>query len=109
SMEVSSPGWRQMLWYDRRLIDGGTRLDFDSIRHTTLRPFGLLFLGPAEAGQTVEVRLGFSLRGCEQARRNLERECGEGQPAFDTVRARTRSAWSDHVGRVRVEGGTPAR
>ena len=42
-----SPGWRQMLWHDRRLIEGGTRLDFDSIRQTTLRPFGLLFMGPA--------------------------------------------------------------
>ena len=41
-----------MLWYDRRLIEGGTRLDFDSIRQTTLRPFGLLFMGPGRAGQT---------------------------------------------------------
>ncbi len=66
-----------MLWYDRRLIEGGTRLDFDSIRQTTLRPFGLLFMGPGRAGQTVEVRMGFSLRGCEQARENLWRECGD--------------------------------
>ena len=76
-LEVHSPGWRQMLWHDRRLIEGGTRLDFDSIRQTTLRPFGLLFMGPVRAGQVVEVRLGFSLRGCEQARENLQRECGE--------------------------------
>ncbi|WP_432995396.1 glycoside hydrolase domain-containing protein [Dactylosporangium sp. CA-233914] len=107
--EVESRGWRQMLWYDRRLIDGGTRLDFDSIRHTTLRPFGMLFMGPTRAGQTVEVRLGFSLRGCEQARHNLERECGTGGPAFDTVRAATAERWREHLGRVRVEGGTPAR
>ncbi|MBW6434391.1 glycoside hydrolase family 92 protein [Actinoplanes hulinensis] len=107
--EVDSPGWRQMLWYDRRLIPGGTRLDFDSIRHTTLRPFGMLFMGAARAGQTIEVRLGFSLRGCDQARRNLERECGVGQSAFETVRARTSSRWRDHLGRVRVEGGTDAR
>ena len=45
-LEVLEPGWRQMLWHDRRLIEGGTRLDFDSIRQTTLRPFGLLFMGP---------------------------------------------------------------
>ncbi|WP_245774623.1 GH92 family glycosyl hydrolase [Nonomuraea wenchangensis] len=108
-LEVDSPGWRQMLWYDRRLIHGGTRLDFDSIRQTTLRPFGMLFMGPARAGQTVEVRLGFSLRGCEQARHNLERECGQASSAFDTVRLRTRARWGDHLGRVQVEGGTPAR
>ncbi|WP_344620580.1 GH92 family glycosyl hydrolase [Dactylosporangium salmoneum] len=109
AMELSSPKWRQMLWYDRRLIDGGTRLDFDSIRHTTLRPFGMLFIGPTSAGQTVEIRLGFSLRGCEQARRNLEDECGTNGHAFDTVRSATRARWREHLGRVQVDGGTPAR
>ncbi|MGK5681403.1 glycoside hydrolase domain-containing protein [Actinoplanes sp. URMC 104] len=107
--EVDSPNWRQMLWYDRRLIDGGTRLDFDSIRHTNLRPFGMLFLGSTRPGQTVEVRLGFSLRGCEQARRNLERECGTQGTAFVAVRARTRAGWREHFGKVQVDGGTPAR
>ncbi|MFE9747898.1 glycoside hydrolase domain-containing protein [Saccharothrix saharensis] len=108
-VEVDSPGWRQMLWHDRRLIEGGTRLDFDRIRQTTLRPFGLLFLGPTDAGQTVEVRIGFSLRGCEQARDNLHRECGPHPPAFDATRERTADRWRDHLGRVEVEGGTPAR
>lgn len=108
-LDVDGPGWRQMLWYDRRLIDGGTRLDFDSIRHTTLRPFGMLFMGPAEPGRTIEVRLGFSLRGCDQARRNLEDECGDARPAFDAVRSRTRARWGDHLDRVQVEGGTTAR
>nr|WP_304608128.1 GH92 family glycosyl hydrolase [Herbidospora cretacea] len=108
-VDVEAPGWRQMLWYDRRLIDGGTRLDFDSIRHTTLRPFGMLYMGPTTAGQTIEVRMGFSLRGCDQARENLERECGTGQSAFDIVKLRTRARWGDHLDRVKVEGGTPAR
>ena len=108
-LEVLGPGWRQMLWYDRRLIEGGTRLDFDSIRQTTLRPFGLLFMGPSRAGQPVEVRMGFSLRGCEQARENLWRECGGPEPVFDVVRARTEARWDDHLDRVRVDGGTPAR
>jgi putative alpha-1,2-mannosidase len=108
-LEVDSPGWRQMLWHDRRLIDGGTRLDFDSIRHTTLRPFGLLLMGQAAAGQIIEVRLGFSLRGCEQARHNLERECGQERPAFDAVRAQTRLRWGEHLDRVRVDGGRSAR
>jgi predicted alpha-1,2-mannosidase len=108
-LEVDSPGWRQMLWYDRRLVDGGTRLDFDSIRHTTLRPFGLIFLGPSAAGQSVEVRLGFSLRGCDQARDNLERECGQSRPAFDTVHAGTRERWRVNLGKVQVDGGTTAR
>ncbi|GAA3597608.1 GH92 family glycosyl hydrolase [Kineosporia mesophila] len=108
-LEVDSPGWRQMLWHDRRLVDGGTRLDLDSIRHTTLRAFGLVFLGPATAGQSVEVRIGFSLRGQEQARANLERECDLGRPAFDRVHIATSERWADHLGRIQVEGGTPAR
>lgn len=109
-LEVDIPQrWRQMVWHDRRLIDGGTRLDFDSIRHTTLRPFGLLFIGPSTVDQVLEIRLGFSLRGCEQARTNLHRECGHGEPAFDAVRAGTRDRWVDHLGRVQVDGGTPAR
>jgi len=108
-LETDTPGWRQMLWHDRRLIDGGTRLDFDSIRHTTLRPFGMLFMGSVRAGQTVEVRMGFSLRGCDQARENLRAECGEGAPAFDVVRALTRARWGRTLDRVEVDGGTPAR
>ncbi len=108
-VEVHAPGWRQMLWHDRRLIEGGTRLDFDSIRQTTLRAFGLLFMGPARAGRTIEVRLGFSLRGCDQARANLDRECGGPTTAFDAVRTATTGRWADHVDRVQVDGGTPAR
>ena len=110
--EVHGRGWRQMLWHDRRLIEGGTRLDFDSIRQTTLRPFGLLFMGPTRAGQTIEVKLGFSLRGCQQARENLERECGsvdDDGSAFESIRLRTELRWADYLDRVQVDGGTPAR
>jgi predicted alpha-1,2-mannosidase len=109
-VEVDAPrAWRQTLWHDRRPIDGGTRLDLDSIRRTSLRPFGLLFLGPIKAGQTVEVRLGFSLRGCDQAQANLRSECGAAHRAFDAVRSSTRTRWAEHVSRVEVDGGTPAR
>ncbi len=108
-IKVDSPGWRQMLWHDRRLIEGGTRLDFDRIRQTTLRPFGLLYMGPTTAGQSVEIQIGFSLRGCEQARDNLFGECGEGPSAFDTVRAQTKERWRDQLDRIEVEGGSPAR
>ena len=52
-----------MLWHDRRLIDGGTRLDFDSIRHTTLRPFGLLVIGPAAVPVMLTTRITPVARG----------------------------------------------
>ena len=81
-VECDTAQWRQMLWYDRRLMPGGTRLDFDSIRHTTLRPFGLMWAGPTAAGQAVELRFGFSLRGVDQARENLYTDCGTGPAAL---------------------------
>ncbi len=62
-VECDSSEFRQMLWYDRGLMPGSTRLDFDYIRPTTLRPFGLILMGPTTTGQAVELRIGFSLRG----------------------------------------------
>ena len=69
-----------MLWYDRRLMPGGTRLAFDHIRPTTLRPFGLMWAGPSEPGQSIEVRIGFSLRGVEQAWRTSAATAVSGPP-----------------------------
>jgi putative alpha-1,2-mannosidase len=92
-----------MLWYDRRLMPGGTRLDFDHIRPTTLRPFGLMWAGPSEPGQVVELRFGFSLRGVDQARKNLEDECGPGPSSFTTRRAQTAEVWRSTLGKIRID------
>jgi putative alpha-1,2-mannosidase len=113
-LEVDAPGWRQLLWYDRRLMPGGTRLDFDYIRPTTLRPFGLIFIGPSRAEQTVEVRLGFSLRGCETARDNLHRDISRTQATFsgrrDDTAPRSTTRWSSRVSpRTRARGRPRAR
>lgn len=102
-VECDTPEWRQLLWYDRRLMPGGTRLDFDSIRPTTLRPFGLMWAGPTEPGQVVELRFGFSLRGVDQARENLYRDCGPGPSSFDTRRAATTTTWREHLGAISVD------
>jgi putative alpha-1,2-mannosidase len=102
-IECDAVEWRQMLWYDHRLMPGGTHLEFDYIRPTTLRPFGLLFAGPTEPGQTVELRLGFSLRGTEQARANLRADCGDAGPSFGARKAATTEAWQQHLGKARVE------
>lgn len=106
-VECNDPRWRQMLWYDRRLMPGGTRLDFDRIRPTTLRPFGLMWAGPSEPGQVVELRFGFSLRGVDQARENLERECGPGPSSFASRRAATAEEWQSALGKIRVD--TPSK
>ncbi|MCB2412434.1 glycoside hydrolase family 92 protein [Demequina sp. TTPB684] len=108
-MECDSEGWRQMLWYDRRLMPAGARLDLDHIRHTTLRPFGIMWVGPAQAGQTVEIRMGFSLRGTEQAKANLRKDCGVGGQRFDKRLKQTRGAWQDALDAVRVTTGNEER
>ncbi|HET9872523.1 MAG TPA: glycoside hydrolase domain-containing protein [Propionibacteriaceae bacterium] len=105
-VECDTPEWRQMLWYDRRLMPGGTRLDFDYIRPTTLRPFGLMWLGPTTAGQTVEVRFGFSLRGVEQARQNLYLDCGTDRTSFESRRISTTHAWREHLDKVAVDASS---
>lgn len=102
-IECDAKHWRQMLWYDRRLMPGGTRLDFDHIRPTTLRPFGLMWAGPSDPGQSVEVRIGFSLRGVEQARENLRRDCGVGPSRFPQRRDRTKKAWRRHLKSITVD------
>lgn len=105
-VECDTPEWKQMLWYDRRLMAGGSRLEFDSIRETTLRPFGTLLRGPTESGQSVEVRIGFSLRGVEQAERNLRTDLEAHDGGFDERRSRTKRAWRNQLDTIRVEGGS---
>lgn len=99
-VECGNPEWRQMLWYDRRLMPGGMRLNFDHIRPTTLRTFGLMWVGPTQAGQTVELRFGFALRGTEQAAANLRGDLG--REGFGTRRRATSSAWAKHLGAIEV-------
>lgn len=112
-LECDIGDWRQLLWYDRRLMPGGTRLDFDRIRPTTLRPFGLMWRGRAEPGQVVELRFGFSLRGVEQAKANLLEDCGAPvggvvgagvtATSFDSRHAETSARWRQHLSKIRVE------
>ncbi|KRE29558.1 glycoside hydrolase domain-containing protein [Agromyces sp. Soil535] len=108
-IECDVKSWRQMLWYDRRLMPGGTRLAFDHIRPTTLRPFGLMWAGPSEPGQHIEVRIGFSLRGVEQARENLRQDCGIGPARFPQRRDRTTKAWRKQLKAITVDAASADR
>jgi putative alpha-1,2-mannosidase len=114
-IECVTPDWRQMLWYDRRLMHGGTRLEFDSIRPTTLRPFGLIWTGGSDAGETVELRIGFSLRGVEQAKANhdfdlTDTSTGDGIAGeFGSRLADTTRTWSDHLDSIRIDSGSAER
>ena len=135
-VECDAGDWRQLLWYDRRLMHGGTRLDFDRIRPTTLRPFGLMWRGATDPGQVVEVRFGFSLRGVDQARANLQIDCAprsrnahvhsllspdgdsliedptmpvSAAGAFADRRQQTAGAWREHLDAIKIETSSTAR
>lgn len=111
-----TPDWRQMLWYDHRLMPGGSHLEFDAIRPSTLRPFGFIWSGPTTDGDVIEIAIGFSLRSSDQALRNLVADgIGDGDgapsagPSFDRRRDATTAAWTDHLDRIRVETPSTAR
>ena len=55
-------------------------------------------------GEKVTVQMGVSFVSVENARKNLEAE--QPAPDFDAIRSRADATWADHLGRVKVEGGT---
>ena len=57
-------------------------------------------------GESVTVRVGTSLIGAEQARRNLDREIP--RPDFDRVVADARAEWDRELGRIEIAGGAEA-
>ncbi len=59
-----------------------------------------------KAGKSVTVRIGVSLIGIEQARRNLEQDMPEAD--FDGIASRAKAAWERQLSRIDVEGGTMA-
>jgi predicted alpha-1,2-mannosidase len=56
------------------------------------------------AGEQIEVRVGISYIGMEQARRNLEREIPKW--AFDRVKSETRAVWNSTLAGIEVTGGS---
>ncbi len=65
---------------------------------------GAWFSYDTAPGEQIEVKVGVSFVSCENARLNLDAETAGRD--FDTLRAAARTTWNDHLGRVRIEGGT---
>ncbi|CAH1000776.1 hypothetical protein LEM8419_01879 [Neolewinella maritima] len=57
-------------------------------------------------GERVHARVASSFISHEQAARNLEELGGDD---FETVKAAGRRVWNEELGRIKVEGGTPAQ
>ncbi|MDO5682257.1 MAG: glycoside hydrolase family 92 protein [Propionibacteriaceae bacterium] len=108
-IECLSDGWRPQLWYDHRRMPGSSRLEFSAIRPTTMRPFGVLWTGPLDVTASVEIRIGFSLRGADSAKANLDADVPRERESFEIRRSRTEEAWTEHLDKIHVEAPTRER
>jgi putative alpha-1,2-mannosidase len=104
-LETDAPDASSALWVEGRELEQHV-LALDGITEENYQPFGALFTFDPTGQPTVHVRVGFSLRSVEQARRNaLE----NGDKPFDQVVAETRKLWNACANHVQVEGGTAAQ
>ncbi|WP_417733042.1 glycoside hydrolase domain-containing protein [Rosistilla oblonga] len=90
------------LWVAGEPLTGEREKSYDYIRESNYQPFGVVFSGPTEEGQVVEVHVAFSFRSRQQAWRSLS----GGARDFDSARTVTESCWDEKLGRIDVSGGT---
>ena len=67
---------------------------------------GACFSFPAEAGESIEVRVGVSYVSTENARENLHAETQN--RSFGEIREESLNIWRDELSKIRVEGGSDA-
>ncbi|MGJ7032477.1 GH92 family glycosyl hydrolase [Niabella hirudinis] len=60
-----------------------------------------------EAGDQLEMKIALSYTSVQNARNNLNTECGNLD--FDAVRIRARDTWNRYLGKIAVKGGTAAQ
>ena len=65
------------------------------------------FILSSKGAKVLEFRYGVSFISAEQAKKNLEREIP--RPGIERVKQQARAQWNDTLGRIAVEGGTPAQ
>ncbi len=82
-------------WKDGRWREGEKSLTGSHI--------GILLSYP-KGTKKVELRVGLSLTGIEEARRNLREEIGK--RSFDEVREAAKRAWEEVLARIKIAGGT---
>jgi predicted alpha-1,2-mannosidase len=103
------PGFKQyfVVVFDRKFVASGTWDETGGI-DTGRERQGPHVGGYAQfaPGETVTVRVGVSLIGLEQARRNLQAEIPVAD--FERVKAGARAEWERELAKVEVSGGTEA-
>jgi predicted alpha-1,2-mannosidase len=100
-LETDAPDSTCTLWVDKQAT-AVCSLSFDRIDEDDERAFGLLFDGPSP----LLFRVGLSLRGTAQARRNAHTVVGR---SFEQVAAEAAQAWADSARRIQVDGGSEAQ
>jgi len=66
---------------------------------------GVVRFDDLKAGAELNMKVAVSFTSIENARLNLETECGHWD--FDRVERESRAVWNDYFGRIDVKGGTP--
>lgn len=108
--ELSRPAARIGRWsagqgWLRRELGAGASAGGDQ-RQSLANRLGVYAAFDTRTDHAGSVKIGLSFVSVEQAQRSLERE----QPgwSFEQAAARARAAWNEALGRIQVEGGTPA-
>ncbi len=66
-----------------------------------------ILLFDTTAGETIEARVGISAVSIDGARKNLEKEAAG--KTFLQLRKEARRRWNNHLGKIKVTGGTPSQ
>lgn len=99
AMETDLEGTEHGLWIGDAVRPGERALSVDSSAPAS---YGLYFVSPRADGP-VTLRIAFSFRSVEQARRNLDEIRGQ---SVEAVSARASGEWEERLGRIRVKGGS---
>ena len=102
-IETDVPARTWGIWQDKKELPGQSTFTQKHIEAETFQPFGVFFENETQAGQSILVKIGFSLRSTEKARANMRELEGK---TFDQVVKQIGETWSDYLNRIVVTGGT---
>ena len=102
-IEIGVPARNCGIWLDKEELPDQSTFTEKDIKREDFRPFGVFFKNGDWAGQSIPIRIGFSLRSIEKAHTNMHELEGR---TFDEVASQTRKTWDDYLKHVVITGGT---
>ncbi len=97
--EFDTPFSRESVWQKEAGQSGSGRMKGKEV--------GAYVQFDSRKGEKVQMKIGISYISPEQAEKNLEREIPEW--GFDDCVKKNRETWNKALGKIRIEGGTPAQ